>query len=66
MADVKKDPTIKSDPTAEFPEGVHPARPASEVTHSSARLKYKDNPEKPDESSIAQVVDIPDDFPGQA
>jgi hypothetical protein len=66
MADKKQaDPTVKSDPSAEFPEGTHPARPVSEVTHNAGRLKYRDNPDKPDESSIAQVVDIPADFPGQ-
>lgn len=63
----KKDPTVKSDVSGpEFPEGTHPARAVSEVTHNADRLKYRDNPDKPDESSVAQLVDIPDDWPGQS
>lgn len=60
------DPTITSDVGGEeFPEGTHPAKSPSEVTHSAGRLEYRENPDKPDPSSVAQVVDIPDDFPGQ-
>jgi hypothetical protein len=40
-----------------YPEGTHPARPPSEVTHSPDRFVYRDNPDKPDPSSIAQVVE---------
>ena len=67
MAERKaKDPTVTSEATGPaYPEGTHPARPASEVTHSADRIKYRDNPDKPDSTSIAQVADIPEDFPGQ-
>lgn len=70
MADKSKsetnDPTVTSETVGDaYPEGTHPARPASEVTHSADRLKFRDNPDKPDATSIAQVVDIPADFPGQ-
>lgn len=66
MADKKKDPTITSDSVVGgYPEGTHPARSASEVTHSADRIKYSDNPDKPDPSSVAQIAEIPDDFPGQ-
>ena len=57
MATSKKDPTITSDSVAaDYPEGTHPARPASEVTHSAENLKYRDLPDdrKPDPSSIVQ------------
>lgn len=61
----KKDPTVTTDTGGDaYPEGTHPARPASEVTHSAARITYRDNPDKPDPSSVAQLADIPDDFPG--
>lgn len=67
MAAKKNDPTVTSDSGApEYPEGTHPARPASEVSHSADRIKYKDNPDKPDPSTIAQIAVIPDDFPGQS
>jgi hypothetical protein len=60
-----EDPTITSSESIENDGSTHPARPASEVTHSADRLEYRDNPDKPDESSVAQLVDIPEDFPGQ-
>lgn len=66
MADKKTDPTIKSGTTSpDYPEGTHPARPASETEHAASKIKYRDNPDKPDESSIAQVADIPEGWPGQ-
>lgn len=69
MADNKaqtKDPTIRSDSVTEgYPEGTHPARSASEVTHSATNLKYKEAPDKPDPTTVAQVVEIPEEFPGQ-
>lgn len=46
--------------------GTHPARPVSEVSHNADRIEYRDNPDKPDESTVAQLADIPDDFPLQA
>lgn len=65
MAKKNDDPTISSDSTSGEAEGTHPALPASEVTHSADRIKYSDNPDKPDTSSVAQLAEIPDDFPGQ-
>lgn len=56
----KKDPTVTSDVTGPaYPEGTHPARPASEVTHSADKIKYADNPDKPDSSSVAQIAELP-------
>lgn len=52
----------KSDETPGYPEGTHPARPASDVTHSGDRIEYSDNPDKPDPTSVAQVADIPEDW----
>jgi hypothetical protein len=60
----KNDPTVASDSTApEFPEGTHPARPASEVTDSATNLAYRDLPDerKPDPSTIAQEQVLPED-----
>jgi hypothetical protein len=60
------DPTVKSMAAGDpYPEGTHPARPPSEVTHSADKIKYRDMDDKPDASSIAQLADIPDDWPGQ-
>lgn len=53
----KKDPTVTSDMAGDaYPEGTHPARPASEVTHSADNWEYQDMPadSKPDASTIAQ------------
>lgn len=58
MAETKKDPTISSrsvERSPGYPEGTHPARPASEVTHSAANKQYRDNPDKPDPTTVAQV-----------
>lgn len=59
------DPTVTGKPTGpEFPEGTHPARPASEVTHSAERITYREMEDKPDATSVAQVADIPEGWPG--
>lgn len=53
-----KDPTVKSTGAGDaYPEGTHPARDATEVTHAAEKLKYEDMPaeEKPSPSSVAQV-----------
>lgn len=51
----KKDPTVTGAATGPaYPEGTHPARPASETFHGQPR-DYRDNPDKPDPTSIAQV-----------
>lgn len=66
MADSKRsgrssqsdDPTIRSGTAVdEYPEGTHPARSVSEVTHSATNLKYEDMPDdqKPDPTTVAQV-----------
>jgi hypothetical protein len=54
----KKDPTVSSDSVvgSDYPEGTHPARPASEVTTSAVNLSYRDlsDEQKPDPSTVAQ------------
>jgi hypothetical protein len=64
MASKKKaDPTVTSELTGpEYPEGTHPALPASEVTYSADKREYKDNPDKPDPTSIAQVEVLPEEL----
>lgn len=54
----RDDPTIRRVRGAapEYPEGTHPLRQVSEVTHSAANLEYRDMPEdrKPDPTTVAQ------------
>ena len=51
----KKDPTVRSGNLGpDFPEGTHPARPVSETTHGAPK-QFRDNPDKPDPSTVAQV-----------
>lgn len=61
MAD-KKDPTIKSATASDATS----APKVSDADHSAAELadSYKDAPDKPDESSIAQVQEVPEGWPG--
>lgn len=67
MADRKKDPTVTSDVGGDaYPEGTHPARPVSETTFAAEKREYKDNPDKPDPSSIAQVEVVPEGWPGSS
>jgi hypothetical protein len=61
------DPTITSRKVAAgdpYPEGTHPARPASEVHHAADKIEYREAPDKPDKTSVAQVADVPDDWFG--
>ena len=51
----KNDPTVTSDATADAPEGSHPARPVDEAADAASSKKYKDNPDKPDPTTVAQV-----------
>jgi hypothetical protein len=43
-----------------YPEGTHPARPVSETYHGQPR-EYRDNPDKPDPTSIAQIEVVRED-----
>lgn len=62
----KTDPTVTSEMAgAEYPEGTHPLRPADETTFSADRIEYSENPDKPDSSSVAQVAEIPEGWPGR-
>lgn len=59
----KKDPTVRgvSPDAEEYPEGTHPAKAPSEVTHAADKLEYRDldDDKKPDPTTVAQeqVVD---------
>jgi hypothetical protein len=50
----EKDPTIKTD-----------APKVSDGAHSADELDgtYRDNPDKPDPATVAQVQDVPEDWP---
>lgn len=62
----KKDPTVKSGTSGPgYPDGTHPAREPSETTYSPDRFKYSDNPDRPDSSSVAQLVEDPLDEQAQ-
>jgi hypothetical protein len=62
--DDKNDPTVTSDRVGPgYPDGTHAALPVGEVTHSADRIKYRDAPDKPDPSTVAQVADIPEGLP---
>lgn len=59
------DPVLSTDALDEeivWPEGTHPALSPGETHHSVERLTYKDNPDKPDPSTVAQIVEIPEDW----
>lgn len=58
-----KDPTVKSARSApsDALDGVHPARPISEADDAAVNKSYKDNPDKPDPSTVAQVEVLPED-----
>lgn len=64
MATAKKseDPTISTESVSTEDDGTHEARPISETHHAASRLKYKDNPDKPDPTTVAQIVEIPEDW----
>jgi hypothetical protein len=60
----KNDPTMKSDPGEQT---VAPAPAVGDADHSAESLKstYKDMPDdmKPDPSTVAQLQDVPADWP---
>lgn len=58
MAD-KKDPTVSTrrGEAPEYPEGTHPVAPIKEQAYSPDRFKYSDHPDKPDPSTVAQIVE---------
>lgn len=63
----QSDPTVTSASMAAgdpYPEGTHPVRPPSEVTHSATRIEYRGADDKPDPSSIVQIAEIPEGWPG--
>ncbi len=52
----KKDPTVTSKSAADDgTAGVHPAVSISEGADNATYRKYKENPDKPDPTSIAQI-----------
>jgi hypothetical protein len=54
----KNDPTVTSD-VAE--SSVSPAPPVHEADDGAPIGTYKDNPDKPDPSTVAQVEEVPAD-----
>ncbi len=61
MADSKrKDPTITTDRT-DPPEGTHPAVAIEEGADAAVNITYAENPDKPNESTVANVEVIDDE-----
>lgn len=58
-----EDPTISTESISgeEYPEGTHPAAAPDAQHFSVDRFEYRDNPDKPDPSSVAQVQVVPED-----
>lgn len=58
----KDDPVVSTESVKDesYPEGTHPPHPLEDLTYSVDRLVYKDNPDKPDPSSVAQVQVVED------
>ncbi len=59
MADKKNDPTISSD--ANLGTTNDPAPAVSDADDAWQKGVFKDNPDKPDPTSIAQVQIVPDE-----
>lgn len=56
MSPLKKDdPTITSDAAGNALAGVHPALPIAEAADAAETRRYRENPDKPDPSTVAQV-----------
>lgn len=43
------------------PEGAHPALPVEEASDAAVNKEFKDMPDKPAPSSVAQVEILPED-----
>lgn len=61
MAAKKSDPTVSSTSSTDAPEGTHEAVPVEEGADAAVDKKYKDNPDKPSPSTVAQVEVRPDE-----
>jgi hypothetical protein len=59
--DTDTDPTVRTlrGAAPEYPEGTHPPHPPSEQDWGPGRFSYSEMPaeDKPDESTVAQVVE---------
>jgi hypothetical protein len=61
MAEKKKDDPTVSSSHGEPVEGWHEARPIEEADDSATTKKYQDAPDKPADSTVAQVEVRPDE-----
>lgn len=60
----RTDPTVTSATGEPYPEGTHPARAPSDVTHSATKITYREADDKPDPTSIVQIAEIPEGWLG--
>ncbi len=56
----KPDPTVKSGSAPEYPEGSHPIAPLADQDWSAQNKEYRENPDKPDPTTVAQVEIVPE------
>lgn len=50
------DPTVSTEQVAAaYPEGTHPIAPLEDQAHFAGNVKYEDNPDKPHDTTVAQV-----------
>lgn len=55
----QQDPTVSSpEPGARYPEGTQPAVPVEKADDAAVNKQYRDNPDKPDPSTVAQVEEV--------
>jgi hypothetical protein len=60
LAAKKEDPTVSSSADAEGRGGLHVALPVEAADDHGQKGEIKDNPDKPDASSVAQVQVLAD------
>lgn len=60
-AAASEDPTIRRGQNVpEYPEGTHPPLPVEEADDAAVNQEFAENPDKPNDSSIAQVEVVPE------
>lgn len=61
----RKTPTNDPTVTSEKGEGTTERAPAiGDADHNVGQLTYADNPDKPDPTTVAQIQEVPEGWPG--